>query len=97
VRAVIEVAEECAIELEDRDLEAIEADDLAAGILELRRRTNVHLGHFALHPFCLTLRSPPKAGVSKGELFGISGLILRDAPHASRPWPTCASIMIDLG
>src|SRR4029077_3892920 len=45
VRAMIEVGEELAAELEYGDLEPFEANDLSAGIRELRHRTDIHLTH----------------------------------------------------
>src|SRR5882724_5589400 len=45
VRTMIEIGVKLAADLEHRDLEALEADELAAGIRELRRRTDVYLTH----------------------------------------------------
>ena len=45
VRAMVEIGEEFAAQLEHGDLEIVEADQLAAGIGEFRRRTDVHFAH----------------------------------------------------
>src|SRR4051812_18897633 len=45
VRAMVEIGEELAAELEHGNLEILEADDLAAGIGDVGRRTDVHLTH----------------------------------------------------
>src|ERR1700722_18123233 len=48
VRTMVEIGEELAAEFEHRDLEALEANDLAAGIREVRRVADIHLAHLPL-------------------------------------------------
>src|SRR5262249_16215882 len=46
VRAEIEIGKKFAIEFEYGDLKAFEGDHPAAGVSELRRRTDIHLAHW---------------------------------------------------
>jgi hypothetical protein len=53
VRTQVEIGEELAIELEDRDFKALEADDFTSGVGKVRRRSNVHLAHLGVSAIAL--------------------------------------------